>query len=138
MTIDTITFPGTDPIRYIITISIEKSKNLPVVFHIEGMLGIYIREYGENEIASSEQIRELVLMSENIPFDSSFTDIPYNSLKYTKLMSVCKERGSVFTEKQLILDKIISKKIYIYWFTVISGWLWWIKNQGGSNGMALL
>lgn len=113
MVIDSIPVPGTDPIRYIITISIEKSKNLPVALHIEGMLGIYIREYGETVIASSEQIRELVLMSENIPFDISFTDIPYNSLKYTKLVSVCKERGTVFTEKQLILDKIISEKKYI-------------------------
>ncbi len=76
-TIDTIQVPDTSPIRYVIHVSVSHSENLPVTVHSKGMIGIYVRNYGQTETASSEQIRDLVLMSENIPYDQPFTQTDF-------------------------------------------------------------
>lgn len=59
--------------RYILKVSIAKSQILPVMIHEDNLLGIYVRNYGNSVLATPEQIRDLVLLSDNNPFDQPFT-----------------------------------------------------------------
>lgn len=95
-------------IRYILIVKVKKNKSLPVTLHENGLLGIYIRNYGKTEIATSEQIKDLVLMSDNTPFDTVFTDMKYSADNFQKLLSVAEARKSNITEKELISKHIIS------------------------------
>ncbi|MBP3804143.1 MAG: putative DNA binding domain-containing protein [Oribacterium sp.] len=94
--------------RYVLIIEVKKSANLPVALHEEGLLGIYIRNYGRTDIATSEQIKDLVLMSDNTPFDTTFTSMTFAREQFCKLFSVAQERKSKITEKELMSKKIIS------------------------------
>ncbi|WP_022756447.1 ATP-binding protein [Butyrivibrio fibrisolvens] len=110
---------GSEP-RYIIEVTVEKSKNLPVSLHEDGLLGIYLRNYGRTDIATSEQIKDLILMSDNTPFDTASTGIPYIENNYKKLHLVAEERKSKITEKELISKgaitetKIVSKGMQLF------------------------
>lgn len=100
-----------DEIRYVIRVEVEKSETLPVTaLHEEGLLGIYVRSFGRTDIATPEQIRNLVLMSENVPYDSMFTDIDYSGKDFSVFFDTVSKSGNTVTEKELILKKIISDK----------------------------
>nr|WP_297769111.1 ATP-binding protein [uncultured Butyrivibrio sp.] len=109
-----------DGIRYIIEVIVKKSKNLPVTLHEDGLLGIYVRNFGRTDIASSEQIKELILLSDNIPFDTAKTDILYSENNYKKLHVVAEERKTKITEKELISksaiteDKLVTKGMQLF------------------------
>jgi len=100
--IKTISVTGGEQIRYIIEIDVRPGRNLPVVLHEGGLLGIYVRNYGQTETASPEQIRDLILMSEQVPFDRPFTEYDYEAADFHKMFSVIKERNGSVSEKQLI------------------------------------
>jgi predicted HTH transcriptional regulator len=72
------------------------------------MLGIYVRNYGRTDLATQEQIRDLVLMSDNTPYDSPFTDELYHKDDFSKLFSVALDRNVNIEEKELISKMIIS------------------------------
>ena len=100
--IDFIKVQETSETRYVLAIKVEKSKNLPVFLHYHGLMGIYIRSFGSTIQAHPEDIRDLVLQSEAIPFDRDSTDIPYSKEDFTSLFSVYKEKtGMDLTEKVL-------------------------------------
>lgn len=99
-----------DEPRYIIEVKVSKSKNLPVALHEEGLLGIYVRNFGRTDIATPEQIKDLVLMSDNTPFDSTITDTKYNENNYKKLHLVAEERKSKITDKELISKSAMNDK----------------------------
>ncbi len=100
--IESIAVPGTSPIRYVLKISISASRDLPVTLHSKGMLGIYVRNFGQTESASPEQIRDLVLMSEHIPYDQPFTDQTYQSQDFSVLHQLLNSAGIKVTEKAMI------------------------------------
>ena len=100
---------GTMPTRYILCVSVRPNKNLPVTIHEEGLLGIYIRSFGQTVLATPEQIRELVLLSDNTPYDLIFTDIPFNREDFRKLFAFAETQGEILTEKTLISIGFISK-----------------------------
>lgn len=100
--ISSINVPDTSPIRYVLCITVKKSRQLPVSLHEAGLLGIYVRNYGQTETATPEQIRDMVMMSENIPYDAPFTDIPFRKKDFSKMYSVAKERSVELTDKALI------------------------------------
>ena len=106
--IDTIPVPDTSPIRYVVHISVSHNENLPVTVHSKGMIGIYVRNYGQTEIASSEQIRDLVLMSENIPYDQPFTQRDFKKEDFSKLFGYFSKIGVAATEKALMSIGFIS------------------------------
>ena len=108
--ISTITIPAKEQPRYVICVVVEKSSALPVALHEEGLLGIYVRSYGRTDIASSEQIRNLVLMSENVPYDSMFTDAIFTKEWFSEFLNTAESAGNRVTEKELILKKVISDK----------------------------
>ncbi len=88
--------------RYIIEVDIKKSRNLPVTLHSDGLMGIYVRNFGRTDIASPEQIKDLVLLSDNVPFDTTKTDNLYDEKEYKKLHLVTEERKSKISVKELI------------------------------------
>lgn len=101
-TVHTITVPDTKPLRYIIQVHVSPSSELPVTVKENGLLGIYVRNYGITETATPEQIRDLVLLSESIPYDSPFTDQLYQKKDFSHLFHLTEERGIKVTEKQLM------------------------------------
>jgi ATP-dependent DNA helicase RecG len=101
--IDTVPLPDCSPKRYVIRIAVQKSRFLPVAVHEDGLLGIYVRNFGRTEIASPEQIRDLVLLSDSNPFDESMTEELYNQPDFSVLRSLYKERtGTELTDKALV------------------------------------
>ncbi len=99
--------------RYIIEVDIKKSRNLPVTLHAEGLMGIYVRNFGRTDIASPEQIKDLILLSDNVPFDTAKTDIIYDERKYKKLHLVAEERKSKISVKELISKGAITDDKYV-------------------------
>jgi ATP-dependent DNA helicase RecG len=98
---------STEP-RYIIKVEVKANKNLPVALHDKGMLGIYVRNYGRTDLATQEQIRDLVLMSDNTPFDTAYGEEEYKENDYHTLRSVAHSRDVEINEKLLISRGIIS------------------------------
>ena len=94
--------PETHPIRYVLCVEVRPSKNLPVVIHEEGLLGIYIRIFGETVLATPEQVRELILLSENTPFDRTFTSILFHREDFTRFFQFLSSRGIQVTDKELV------------------------------------
>lgn len=107
--LQSIPVAGVKPIRYVIEITVKRGKNLPVTLHGKGLLGIYIRNYGQTQTATPDQIRDLVLMSEQIPFDQPFTETSYKPAEFKKLLSLIKEKQGAVTENQLISIGFISE-----------------------------
>lgn len=99
--------------RYIIQVTVNRSKNLPVTLHEEGLLGIYVRNYGRTDIATPEQIKDLILLSDNIPFDTAKTGTRYNENEYKKLHLVAQERKTKIREKELISKNCITEDRYV-------------------------
>lgn len=95
--------------RYLLRIRVDRSPVLPVILHEDNLLGIYVRSFGSSVLASPEQIRDLVLMSENTPFDQRFMQEAYVSDEYSLLKGLYSERtGNSLSEKALISAGAIS------------------------------
>ncbi len=89
--------------RYIIRIKVYPSKVLPVTLHEDNLLGIYIRKYSSTELATPEQIRDLVLLSDSSPFDSLITEKRFNESDFSELLSMYESKnGAVLSEKALV------------------------------------
>ena len=73
-----------------------------MMVHEGGLLGIYVRSFGETVQATPEQIREMVLMSDNTPYDRPFVDAHFRQEDFQKLFAHAKEQGENVTEKQLM------------------------------------
>ena len=106
--INSIAVPDTLPTRYVLEVAVSKNTNLPVSLHEEGLLGIYIRVFGRTELAGPEQIRDMVLMSEQIPYDQPFTGISFQREAFSTLFQRVAERGSPLNEKELISKGFMS------------------------------
>ena len=78
--------------RYILKVSIAKSQILPVMIHEDNLLGIYVSNYGNSVLATPEQIRDLVLLSDNNPFDQPFTQKKFLREEFKKLFDLYNER----------------------------------------------
>lgn len=115
-----IVCPGTSPIRYVLCVSVSLSKNLPVTIHEEGLLGIYVRTFGRTELATPDQIRDLILMSEHVPFDQPFTDEMYDASGFRTLYERVQSQGKELSAKELIsigfisADKKLSKGALLF------------------------
>lgn len=101
--IESIQVRESENTRYVLKISVSPSKILPVSLHEENLLGIYVRNFGNTVLAGLEQIRDLVLLSDENPFDQPFTDQKFKKDDFQKLFSLYKERTQTeLTEKALI------------------------------------
>lgn len=111
--ISSIPVPDTSPIRYVLRITVKKSRQIPVTIHDSGMLGIYVRNYGQTEAATSEQIRDMILLSENIPYDTPFTDVIFRQKDFSHMFRTAAERGVSITDKALISIGFMSEERYL-------------------------
>lgn len=89
------------PIRYILEIYVKPNKNLPVAIHDGGLLGIYVRNFGQTDLANAEQIREMVLNSENIPYDKPFSELQFDKANFSRMYKRFQEIGSTINIKEL-------------------------------------
>lgn len=113
--------PDSSPTRYVLCVQVRRSVNLPVTVHVNGMMGIYVRRFGRTESASSEQLRELVLQSDNIPYDQPFTQSRFRREDFQKLFDLHKRRtGEILSKKALIsmgfmsVDELLSKGALLF------------------------
>ena len=106
--VSSIVIKGQGEPRYVIRVDVRANKNLPVALHDGGLLGIYVRNYGRTDLASQEQIRDLILMSDNTPFDIAWIDEDYKEENYRVLQEVAESRNVKITKKLLISRGIIS------------------------------
>ena len=101
--IDAIPFPNAVPTRYILRVHVEPSKSLPITVRSGGLLGVYVRRFGRTDSATAEQLRELVLQSDSVPFDRAFTDTVFKPEQFTKLCQLYSDNmGAELNEKELI------------------------------------
>ena len=97
-----LTVPGTKPAHCILAIRVRKSQELPVAVRESGLLGIYVRNFGQTVLATSDQIRDLILLNDSQPYDAMPSEEPFAREHFSKLFAVCSERGVRFTEKALM------------------------------------
>lgn len=101
--LSTIKVPNTSPERYVVCLKVEKSNIIPVMLTAgDGLLGIYVRNFGESDPATPDQLKDMVYMSEQIPFDSPISDANYKKENFTKMFKIAKEKSVNITEKKLI------------------------------------
>ncbi len=102
--IDKIAVPSTKPLRYILKIIVEKSKFPPLSLKFNGVSTIYVRHFGLTSVAKGEEIRNMIMNSEFVSFDTLETDEIYDSKDYTILRKTYSENneGKELTDKDLI------------------------------------
>ncbi len=100
--ISKIDVPNTKPTRYVLVISVQRNKVLPVALKFNHFSFYFIRHFGKTSTATSEEIQNLVLDSESISFDSPFTSETFNEKDFTFLYAVFKKNnGRALTIKDL-------------------------------------
>lgn len=120
--ISTMIVPNTKPIRYVLVISVEKSKYPPISLRFNGSSTIYIRHFGQTSAATGEEIRDLVMNSESVSFDDMLTSETYDPHVFSKLHAVFEKNnpGQKLTDKALIsigfmsLDKHLSRGALLF------------------------
>ena len=101
--IEAIPVPKTKPVRYVLRVDVQKSKALPVTLRERGLLGIYVRNFGATSIASPEQIRDMILLSDSAPFDQPFTQEVFDDKDFAALENLyMSASGSKLAKKALI------------------------------------
>ncbi|MBQ0071867.1 MAG: ATP-binding protein, partial [Spirochaetales bacterium] len=93
--IDSLPVQENGKTRYVLKISVAKSRILPVMLHEENLLGIYVRNFGSSVLATPGQVRDLVLLSDSVPFDQPFTDEVFLLKDYSRLFSLYENRTGV-------------------------------------------
>ena len=95
--------------RYVIKVIVEKSKVTPISLKFNGLGFIFIRHFGKTSIATREEIRDLVLNSEDIAFDEPFIDIEFKERDFKQLFDYYyKVNNKKLTKKDLISINFIS------------------------------
>lgn len=101
---------GEEEHSIILEIIVSHSPFLPVFVKDRGTYFTFVRRFGETNIASSQEVRQLVMASENVSYDSIYTDEEYNSDDFTSLRSLYrKNRGEELETNTLILKGFINK-----------------------------
>ena len=100
--VDTIPVNGITPARYVLKIVVERSPQLPVTYHKDGLLGIYVRNFGQTVLASPEQIKEMILNSDDSVYDSQLTDEIYRKEDFSVLLGYAEKKGVSISEKALV------------------------------------
>lgn len=101
--IEAIPYPGVSPTRYVLCVRVQHSARLPVGIHSNGMLGVFVRRFGRTESATSEQVRDMVLQSENVPYDQPLTERAFSRDDFSVLLEFHRERaGANLTDKELV------------------------------------
>lgn len=79
--------------RYVIKISVKRNKELPVMVKVGGLLGIYIRDFAVTREASSNEIINMVLYSNDSKYDQMSTNIKFDFADFKKLSEKFEENN---------------------------------------------
>ena len=119
--ISKINVPNTLPTRYVLVISVERNKALPVALKFNNFSFYFVRRFAKTSPAMSKDIQNLVLESESISYDSPFTLEDFNESDFTFLYKVFKNNnGRDLTIKDLqsigfiSLDNKLSKGALLF------------------------
>ncbi len=104
------------PDEYILRIDINKSSKTPVYVHVNEIPVCYIRQLGRVEVASPEQITELVLKSTRVAYDSVLTSETYKEDDFTKLINKYEESdpGKMLDKKTLLSIGFMNEDMRLY------------------------
>lgn len=95
--------------RYIIEVKVKASSQLPIFVHDKGAAIVFVRDFALTRLATIEEIRNLVLLSDNVVYDCLITNIDYKIQNFSKLQKKAIERtGKKLTDKQLMSIGFIS------------------------------
>ncbi len=101
-TIKPISIKGTET-RYLLEIKVSASMSKPVFVHDRGAAVVFVRDFSSSRLATPEEIRDLVLSSENISYDSFFTDSVYKKEDFSIFQNaMIKATEKEASQKQLI------------------------------------
>lgn len=102
--IKAIPVPDTFPTRYILSIRVDKSLYPPVTLRFNGIGSIYVRHFGETAIATNEEIRYMILNSDQASYDTLPSDCFFNWDDFKTLSSWYKKtnEGKELTKKDLL------------------------------------
>lgn len=98
----------------LLEIEVEHSPLLPVFVKDRGASFTFIRRFGETNIASSEEIRQLVMASEDISFDQGITEEKYKEENFLSMNNLyLKNRGEALSQNTLLLKGFINKEGFL-------------------------
>ncbi len=108
--IQEIPIPGTEPLRYVLCVSVKKTPHPPISLKFHDFGVIYVRHFGVTSVATNEEIRDLVMNSESFPFDTPFTQEDFHMEDFQILFSTYAENnpGEVLTFKKLVSIGFVS------------------------------
>lgn len=102
--IEAIAVPGTSPIRYVLAIKVEKSKYPPISLKFNGIGVIYVRHFGETSVAKNEELRYMILNSDQAYYDTLTSNEKYKKEDFSLLFDYYKKanEGKDLREKDLL------------------------------------
>ena len=102
--IEHISIPQTSPLRYILKITIFRSKFPPISLKINGIASIFVRHFAKTSPATGEEIRNMVMNNEFVSFDLLETEEIYNPKDFSTLHKFYEHQndGKKLTNKDLI------------------------------------
>lgn len=113
-TIKPIPVPQTKPIRYVLSVEVKQSQFPPISLKFNGLGAIYVRHFGETSIATNEEIRYMILNSDQAFYDTLPTEFLFDKKDFTILFSWYKETNEKeLTEKDLINVGFMTKDGYL-------------------------
>lgn len=74
-----------NPSRYILSIDVKKTGYPPISLKFNGIASIFVRHFGLTSLATNEEIRNMVLNSEQISYDVPFTEIEFKEEDFKTL-----------------------------------------------------
>ena len=98
----------------LLEIVVAHSPVLPVFVKDRGASFSFIRRFGETNIATSAEIRQLVMSSEDVSFDSVPTTEKYREEDYSDMRNLyMKNRGETLTANTLFLKGFMDEKGFL-------------------------
>lgn len=128
--INKIEVPNTSPIRYLMTIVVEKSKYPPISLHESGKGTVYCRHFGKTSVATGEEIRAMVLNSESVTYDSIISESIFKKEDFKTLYDTY---SRVHNGKELSIKELISIGFMLPDHRLSKGALLFKDNCSSSN-----
>ncbi len=90
--------------RFILQVKVKPSTVLPVFLHEKGAALVFVRDFAVTRLATAEEMRSLVLSSDNITYDAMLSESKYEEKDFSLLHETAKARS----EKDIKTKELIS------------------------------
>ena len=95
-----------NPSRYVLVIDVKKTEYPPISLKFNGIASIFVRHFGLTSLATNEEIRNMVLNSEQISYDVPFTEIEFKEEDFKTLYE------TFFKENNRVLKRFSFNRFY--------------------------